>query len=57
MASNKLNNGAEAGAVAPDTVPFVLMTRKGNKQQFKTLALPADSDFVQRIRTRDEVKH
>lgn len=39
----------------PGTVNFTLMTKKGNKQQFKSIPVPADSELVQRIRTRDEV--
>ena len=37
------------------TVNFVLMTRKGNKPQFKNLAVPSDSDLAQNLRNREEV--
>ncbi|XP_035701719.1 regulator of nonsense transcripts 2 isoform X3 [Folsomia candida] len=40
----------------PGTVNFTLMTKKGNKQQFKSIPVPADSELVQRIRTRDELE-
>ena len=37
------------------TVNFVLMTRKGNKPQFKNLAVPSDSELAQNLRNREEV--
>ena len=37
------------------TVNFVLMTRKGNKPQFKNLAVPSDSDLALNLRNREEV--
>lgn len=37
------------------TVNFFLMTRKGNKPQFKNLALPSDSELAQNLRNREEV--
>ncbi|KAF9970593.1 hypothetical protein BGZ73_006690 [Actinomortierella ambigua] len=36
----------------PDSVPFMLLTKKGNKQQIKTVALPSDSSLV--INTRNQ---
>nr|CAG4635937.1 EOG090X0143 [Eubosmina coregoni]SVE69635.1 EOG090X0143 [Eubosmina coregoni] len=38
------------------TVNFVLMTRKGNKPQFKNLAVPSDSDLAQNLRNREEAE-
>lgn len=46
--------------VAPDnenTVSFVLMTRKGNKPQFKNLAVPSDSELAQNLKNREEVMY
>lgn len=37
------------------TVNFVLMTRKGNKPQFKNLAVPSDSELALNLRNREEV--
>jgi regulator of nonsense transcripts 2 len=37
------------------TVNFFLMTRKGNKPQFKNLAVPSDSELAQNLRNREEV--
>ncbi|KAI9554313.1 hypothetical protein GHT06_019585 [Daphnia sinensis] len=39
------------------TVNFFLMTRKGNKPQFKNLALPSDSELAQNLRNREERKN
>ncbi|KAG0239165.1 hypothetical protein BGW41_007856 [Actinomortierella wolfii] len=36
----------------PDHVPFMLLTKKGNKQQIKTVNLPSDSSLV--INTRNQ---
>lgn len=38
------------------TVNFVLMTRKGNKPQFKSLAVPSDSELALNLRNREEVR-
>nr|SVE73390.1 EOG090X0143 [Daphnia atkinsoni] len=38
------------------TVNFFLMTRKGNKPQFKNLALPSDSELAQNLRNREEAE-
>lgn len=39
------------------TVNFVLMTRKGNKPQFKSLAVPSDSELALNLRNREEVRN
>jgi len=36
-----------------NTMAFVLMTRKGNKPQFKNLAVPSDSDLALNLRNRE----
>ena len=38
-----------------NTMSFVLMTRKGNKPQFKNLAVPSDSDLALNLRNREVV--
>nr|SVE85329.1 EOG090X0143 [Daphnia pulicaria] len=38
------------------TVNFFLMTRKGNKPQFKNLAVPSDSELAQNLRNREEAE-
>ncbi|KAF8777511.1 Regulator of nonsense transcripts 2 like protein [Argiope bruennichi] len=38
------------------TVNFVLMTRKGNKQQFKNLAVPVTSELAQNLKDREEAE-
>nr|CAG4650736.1 EOG090X0143 [Simocephalus serrulatus]SVE94074.1 EOG090X0143 [Simocephalus serrulatus] len=38
------------------TVNFVLMTRKGNKPQFKNLAVPSDSELALNLRNREEAE-
>ena len=35
------------------TMAFFLMTRKGNKAQFKNLAVPTDSELAQNLRNRE----
>ena len=42
-------------ANAGSTVNFVLMTRKGNKPQFKSMTVPSDSDLALNLRNREEV--
>ena len=36
-------------------VSFVLMLRKGNKQQYKSLAVPVDSDLALNLRSQEKV--
>lgn len=38
------------------TVNFVLMTRRGNKQQFKNLAVPVTSELAQNLKDREEAE-
>ncbi|KAJ3089612.1 hypothetical protein HK102_005928 [Quaeritorhiza haematococci] len=52
--------GAEqgpSGDVGNGQVAFTLLTKKGNKQMTKTMALPADSSFVISTRTKQEAEH
>ncbi|CAG0922644.1 unnamed protein product [Notodromas monacha] len=42
--------------VETSTMKFVLMTRKGNKQQFKDIIVPVDSDLAKNLRSREEVE-
>jgi hypothetical protein len=37
-------------------INFVLMVRKGNKPQYKTLEVPMDSDLALNLKNREEVK-
>ena len=39
----------------PGTVNFVLMTRKGNKQQFKEFEVPVNSELAANLKNREEV--
>nr|CAG4643014.1 EOG090X0143 [Ilyocryptus agilis] len=41
---------------AGSTVNFVLMTRKGNKPQFKTMAVSSDSELALNLRNREEAE-
>nr|CAG4640628.1 EOG090X0143 [Eulimnadia texana] len=47
---------AATPATNPDTVSFVMMMRKGNKAQFKSLAVPSDSDIAQNLRNREQAE-
>ncbi|KFM57643.1 Regulator of nonsense transcripts 2, partial [Stegodyphus mimosarum] len=38
------------------TINFVLMTRRGNKQQFKNLAVPVTSELAQNLKDREEAE-
>ncbi len=38
-----------------DHINFVLMTKKGNKQQFATLNVPISAEFATKFREREEV--
>ncbi|GIY54489.1 regulator of nonsense transcripts 2 [Caerostris extrusa] len=38
------------------TINFVLMTRRGNKQQFKNLAVPISSELAQNLKDREEAE-
>ena len=55
---------SSSGSAAPvssgdggPTVAFFLMTRKGNKPQFKNLSVPTDSELAQNLRNREMVQH
>ncbi|XP_076337894.1 UPF2 regulator of nonsense mediated mRNA decay isoform X2 [Tachypleus tridentatus] len=39
-----------------NTINFVLMTRKGNKQQFKSLEVPLMSDLAQNLKDREKAE-
>ncbi|KAJ5576275.1 hypothetical protein N7535_003201 [Penicillium sp. DV-2018c] len=45
---------APAQPVAPSTMAFSLMTKKGNKQQTRTIDLPSDSTFAIAMRTQQQ---
>ncbi|KAJ3039787.1 hypothetical protein HDV00_011914 [Rhizophlyctis rosea] len=50
-------DGGEVGTDGEDgKVTFMLLTKKGSKQQAKTMALPADSDFVRSTRSKLEAE-
>ncbi|KAI8820667.1 armadillo-type protein [Fimicolochytrium jonesii] len=50
-------NASESNeAIGGDQVAFTLLTRRGNKQQAKTMALPADSSFVISTRNKQEAE-
>ncbi|TPX58145.1 hypothetical protein SpCBS45565_g08073 [Spizellomyces sp. 'palustris'] len=51
--SNATESQEEAGN---GQVAFTLLTKKGNKQQVKTMALPADSSFVISTRSKQEAE-
>lgn len=38
------------------TMNFVLMVRKGHKQQYKSLAVPINSELALNLRNREEVR-
>ncbi|XP_071041513.1 regulator of nonsense transcripts 2 isoform X3 [Parasteatoda tepidariorum] len=42
--------------VEKPTMNFVLMTRKGNKQQFKNLSVPVSSELAQNLKDREEAE-
>ncbi|KAJ5099334.1 hypothetical protein N7532_006335 [Penicillium argentinense] len=44
----------EPQPVAPNTMAFSLMTKKGNKQQTRTIDLPSDSSFAVAMRTQQQ---
>jgi len=39
-----------------EPVPVVLITRKGNKQQFKNFKVSAESEFVKRIKSHEQAE-
>lgn len=38
-----------------ETVNFVVMLRKGNKQQYKNVAVPTDSELALNLRSQEKV--
>ncbi|GFQ70834.1 regulator of nonsense transcripts 2 [Trichonephila clavata] len=54
--SPKLSSLLEEKQQVKPTVNFVLMTRKGNKQQFKNLAVPISSELAQNLKDREEAE-
>ncbi|KAH7035464.1 armadillo-type protein [Microdochium trichocladiopsis] len=49
---------AEDGEIdhAPSTMAFSLLTKKGNRQQTRTVALPSDSNFAVAMRTQQQAE-
>ncbi|KAH7039542.1 armadillo-type protein [Macrophomina phaseolina] len=54
-ASNDENNEQQQEP-APPTMKFALLSRRGNKQQTKSIDLPADSTFAVAMRTQQEAE-
>ncbi|KAJ1548612.1 hypothetical protein HK405_001883, partial [Cladochytrium tenue] len=48
------DNGDRAAAVGEDSVAFALLTKRGNKQQLKAMALPKDSQFALSTKIKQE---
>ncbi|KAI0175800.1 ARM repeat-containing protein [Hypoxylon sp. FL1284] len=44
------------GESAPSTMAFSLLTKKGNRQQTKTVALPSDSTFAVALKTQQQAE-
>lgn len=38
-----------------ETINFVVMLRKGNKQQYKNVLVPTDSDLALNLRSQEKV--
>ena len=55
--STAMASSPPASGEGEPTMAFYLMTRKGNKAQFKNLAVPTDSELAQNLRNREMVKH
>ena len=51
-----LENGYEVPPVNQNTMAFSLMTKKGNRQQTKTIELPSDSNFAVSMKTQQEAQ-
>ncbi|KAI1767231.1 ARM repeat-containing protein [Hypoxylon sp. FL1150] len=44
------------GEIAPSTMAFSLLTKKGNRQQTRTVALPSDSTFAVAMKTQQQAE-
>jgi len=51
--STAMASSPPASGEGEPTMAFYLMTRKGNKAQFKNLAVPTDSELAQNLRNRE----
>jgi len=56
VASSSSSSATPASGDDANTMAFVLMTRKGNKPQFKSLAVASDSDLALNLRNREQVR-
>ncbi|KAL8693364.1 MAG: hypothetical protein Q9218_001801 [Villophora microphyllina] len=53
------DNGGNDGAVTPtnsNTTAFSLMTKKGNRQQTRTIEMPSDSQFAMALKSQKEAE-
>ncbi|OTA94444.1 hypothetical protein M434DRAFT_394707 [Hypoxylon sp. CO27-5] len=50
------NNESTNGESAPSTMAFSLLTKKGNRQQTRTVALPSDSTFAVAMKTQQQAE-
>nr|CAG4643719.1 EOG090X0143 [Lepidurus arcticus] len=48
--------GLQEGHEGDNTIAFVLMTKKNNKPQFKSLAVPIDSDLAFNLKSREQAE-
>ncbi|KAH0546179.1 regulator of nonsense transcripts 2 isoform X1 [Cotesia glomerata] len=52
--SKKTYEQLQEGPSDKSTVDFILMVRKGNKQQYKNLAVPSSSELAMNLRNREQ---
>ncbi|KAI1802203.1 ARM repeat-containing protein [Daldinia bambusicola] len=54
--SSTTDTGGANGENAPNTMAFSLLTKKGNRQQTRTVALPSDSTFAVAMKTQQQAE-
>ncbi|KAI1143072.1 ARM repeat-containing protein [Hypoxylon sp. FL0543] len=54
--SSTTNTESANGETAPNTMAFSLLTKKGNRQQTRTVALPSDSTFAVAMKTQQQAE-
>lgn len=55
-ASSATDSENPNGEIAPSTMAFSLLTKRGNRQQTRTVALPSDSTFAVAMKTQQQAE-
>jgi len=54
--TNNSNNSDQPAGILPSTMKFSLLSRKGNRQQTRSIDLPADSTFAVAMKSQQQAE-